>query len=257
VTEPKTANVQVLTPYQVMLQAQAVGLTDVIIWSKDENNIQRWKIRVVMDVSTYAEKLKELFPHSSLQISQSDEILIVKGLLRSADQVRQLHDYLSKAKIEYVDMTSVAGIQQVQLQVRVAEVSRIALRSLSINSTYADNDFYGLTAPTSSSGTPLISDVTIGPDSASGTFSSAVTLLAGIPRAHLEMFFQALAENQYLKLLANPTLVALSGEKASFLAGGEFPIPIPQNSGSGATSITIEYREYGVRLTFKPIVLGD
>ncbi|GAG01123.1 unnamed protein product, partial [marine sediment metagenome] len=60
-----------------------------------------------------------------------------------------------------------------------------------------------------------------------------------------------------LKLLANPTLVALSGEKASFLAGGEFPIPIPQNSGSGATSITIEYREYGVRLTFKPIVLGD
>lgn len=258
VTKPKTADVKVLTPYQIMLQGLNVGSTDVIIWSKDEDNIQHWKIRVVMDISTYTEKLKELFPHSSLQTSHSDETLIVKGLLRSTEQVRQLHDYLDKAEIKYVDMTSIAGIQQVQLQVRVAEVSRIALRTLAINAVYSDASFFGATNFTSSSGTGLFSELTVSPSYATTSWSasSAATLLVGIPNAKLDMLFKALAENQYLKLLANPTLVALSGEKASFLAGGEFPIPVPQDGG-GATSITIEYREYGVRLTFQPFVLGD
>ena len=80
-------------------------------------------------------------------------------------------------------------------------------------------------------------------DTPGGGTSSAVTLFAGFPKANLEVFLQALVENQYVRLLANPTLVALSGEEASFLAGGEFPIPVPQSgagAGSGGTSITIE-----------------
>ena len=86
-----------------------------------------------------------------------------------------------------------------------------------------------------------------------------MTIFAGFPRADLEFFFRALAENQLLKILANPTLVALSGEEASFLAGGEFPIPVVQGGGGsgGGTSVTIEYREFGVRVSFRPIVLGD
>ena len=155
-------------------------------------------------------------------------------------------------------MTSVAGVQQVQLQVRVAEVSRTAMRALAINAVYSDNSFFGATNFTSSSGTGLFSELSLTPDYATTSWSasSAASLLVGIPDMKLDMLFKALAENQYLKLLANPTLVALSGEKASFLAGGEFPIPVPQDGG-GATSITIEYREYGVRLTFQPFVLGD
>jgi len=89
--------------------------------------------------------------------------------------------------------------------------------------------------------------------------TAAVTIFAGVPRADFEIFIQALAENQYMRLLANPTLVALSGEEASFLAGGEFPIPVVQGSGgAGASnSVTIQYKEYGVRVTFRPVVLGD
>jgi pilus assembly protein CpaC len=76
----------------------------------------------------------------------------------------------------------------------------------------------------------------------------------------MAFFLQALQENQYLRLLANPTLVALNGEEAGFLAGGEFPVPVVQGSGGGsggASSISIEYKEYGIKLTFRPIVLGD
>lgn len=256
VTDPKIANVQVLTPDQVLLQGTKVGYTDLIMWNEDESQISQRKIRVRLDVSRHQQKLRELFPLSSLELDQSEEVLIVKGLLRRANQAVQLHDYLDKIGVKYVDMTSVAGVQQVQLQIRIAEVSRVALRTLGINTLYADDKFYGAILPTPWGGTSPLSDITIGPDSAEATFSSAITLLAGVPRAKFDIFFQALAENQYLRVLANPTLVALSGEEASFLAGGEFPIPVTQGAGAGA-SVTIEYKEYGVRLSFRPIVLGD
>lgn len=258
VTNPKIADVQVLTPYQVMLQGIRVGSTDMLIWSEGEEKVQRWKVNIVLAADNYQKKLRELFPDSELQVNQSEGTLIVKGLLRNTGHVEQLHDYLDKTGIEYVDMTSVAGVQQVQLQVRVAEVSRTALRTLGINAAHYGHNFYGVSQPAPSSGTPLISDITIGPDSVSTDFSSATTIFAGVASWDLQLFLQALAENQYLKILANPTLVALSGEKASFLAGGEFPIPVAQNnSTSGGTTITIEYREYGVRLIFQPFVLGD
>ena len=83
--------------------------------------------------------------------------------------------------------------------------------------------------------------------------SPGVTLFGGLPRADLQVFLQALAENQYLRILAEPNLIALNGEEAEFLAGGEFPIPVVQGTSSGnGTSISIEYREFGVRLRFRP-----
>ena len=105
---------------------------------------QTWQRRlmVTIDVESYREGLQTLFPTASLQVSDSGEVLVVQGLLRSADQAEQLHRYLDQKKITYVDMTSVAGIQQVQLQVRVAEVSRAALKTLGINGFQTDDDFF-------------------------------------------------------------------------------------------------------------------
>lgn len=258
VTDPTIANIQVLTPEQVLLQGSKVGSTDLIMWSQDENKVQQWKVQVRLDTDSYKKKLEELFPDSLLKVSESGETLIVTGLLRSADQAVQLHDFFDKSGITYVDMTSVAGVQQVQLQVRVAEVSRTALRTLAVNTLYANNDFFGGITASPSGGTPLLSEIEIGPGSFDATFSPAVTIFAGVPRADFETFLQAIAENQYLRILANPTLVALSGEQASFLAGGEFPIPVVQGGGAGGnTSITVDYREFGVRVSFRPVVLGD
>lgn len=172
VTDPKIANVQVLTPEQVLLQGTKVGSTDLIMWSEDESQISQRKIRVSLDVSRYQQKLRELFPHSSLELDQSDEVLIVKGLLRRANQAVQLHDYLDKIGVKYVDMTSVAGVQQVQLQIRIAEVSRTAIRLLGIHTVYAGHDFYGLVESTSFGGTSPLTDLTIAQDASSGTFFS-------------------------------------------------------------------------------------
>ncbi|MHC4657874.1 MAG: type II and III secretion system protein family protein [Planctomycetota bacterium] len=272
VTDPKVADVKVLTPEQVLLQGIKVGSTDLILWSEDEKEVWQWKVRVRLDTEHFKKKLDELFPLSSLEVSQSGEVLIVKGLLRKVDQAVQLHSFLDKAGVAYVDMTSVAGVQQVQLQVRVAEVSRTAFRALGINAFHTDDDFFGGMRLGSATGTPLVPSIGMGPpegtvvgDKTTFEFhsdvtpTSLITMFAGVPRADFEVFLRAIVENQYLRILANPTLVALSGEEASFLAGGEFPIPVPQ-SGAGAggfTTITVEYKPYGVHLLFRPVVLGD
>jgi len=267
VTDPTIANVEVLTPEQVLLQGIKVGSTDLIVWSEDETQVQKWKVQVRLDTVRFKEKLDELFPDASLQVSQSGETLIVTGLLRSSEQAEQLHDFLDKSGTTYVDMTSVAGVQQVQLEVRVAEASRSALRSLGINIFHTDDDYFGGsrlgTLGGGDIGVPegtLVGDTMPFQLMSDAKSASAVTIFAGVPRANFEIFIQALAENQYMRILANPTLVALSGEEASFLAGGEFPIPVVQGSSGGAggnNSVTIQYKEYGVRVTFRPVVLGD
>ena len=266
VTDPTIAEIQPLTADQVLLQGFKVGSTDLIVWNEDESQVQQWKVQVKLDTERFKKKLDELFPDATLQVSDFGETLIVKGLLRNADQAVQLHDYLEKTGTTYVDMTSVAGAQQVQLEIRIAEASRSALRSLGINVFHTDDDFFGgsrlgnlgggdIGVP----GGVLVGDTMPFQLMTPVTPSAGVTIFAGVPRADFEIFIQALAENQYLRLLANPTLVALSGEEASFLAGGEFPIPVVQGSSGagGSNSVTIQYKEYGVRVSFRPVVLGD
>jgi pilus assembly protein CpaC len=257
VTDPKVANVQMLTPDQILVQGNKVGMTDLILWNKDETTVWQSCVYVSLDIEQYQQKLYAMFPHAALQLDQSGDVLIIKGFLRSADEVVQLHKYLEKTDTKYVDMTSVAGTQQVQLEVRVAEVSRTAIRQLGMNiynqghDNFFGNYFFGV-QPGSTTGR---AGDELGLAGLSAIEASPVTVFAGFG-SDWRAFIQALAENQYLRVLANPTLVALSGEEASFLAGGEFPIPITQGTGGG-TSVTIEYKEFGVRLVFRPIVLGD
>jgi pilus assembly protein CpaC len=281
VTDPKVADVQVLTAEQVLVQGLKVGSTDLIFWSEDEQKTARHLVVVRMDTDSVRDHVRSLFPNAVLDVNESGEVLVVRGTVRSADQAEQLKEYLEKTKTAYVNMTTLAGVQQVQLQVRVAEVSRAAIKAMGINFFYTSEDFFTGQRVGSANGGPLVPSINIGAAGGQtlGAFnptlgndnlsfitaeegigaSPLVTIFAGFPRTNLEFFFQALAENQYMRVLANPTLIALSGEEANFLAGGEFPIPVVQGGGAGVTStaITIQYKEFGVRLTFRPLVLGD
>jgi pilus assembly protein CpaC len=247
-----------------------------------------------IDPGILGDELVKLFPGSTLNVRRSQGVIVVSGQLRRAEQAEQLHQYLKALEksaeeynqsrcenqkstaggMQFVNMTSVAGVHQVLLHTRVAEVSRTAIRTLGINVLqpgHHDNLFFGSSQVGPDSGGAL-NPVTIGPPAgavAGGkdvpfTFNADVnvspltTLLLGFPRADLQFFIQALKENQYLRVLAEPNLVSLSGEEASFLVGGEFPIPVVQGTTTGGgTSISIEYKEFGVRLRFRPTVLGD
>jgi pilus assembly protein CpaC len=267
VTDPAIADVQVLAPRRVLVQAKAPGSTDLVMWSAAEDV---WKARldVEVDIDRISAELRRMFPGTTLEVRRAQDMVLVTGKLRSADQVDTLRRFLTATGTKFVDNTRLAGSQQVQLKVRVAEVSRSAIRALGFNLFGTGEDFFGgLTI--GPNGVPL-NPVSIGPAkgvlagnnvpftfNADVNVSPAVTLFAGIPEANLQMFLQALAENQYLRILAEPNLVALSGEQASFLAGGEFPIPIVQGGILAAASVTIEYRQFGVQLHFRPTVLGD
>jgi pilus assembly protein CpaC len=271
VTDPAVAGVQVLTPEQVLVQGLKVGSTDLILWSEDQKRTWQRQVLVRLDLEGIETSLRRLFPGAELTVSDAGEIIVVQGLLRHADQILQLKEYLERSKIPYVNMTRLAGLQQVQLQVRVAEVSRVALRQLGFNFVGTDNNFFygqkvGGVTPTIDIGpagqvfptTESLNDLVFATPESGVTIGSNVSLFGGFPGSNFEFYLKALAENQYMRLLANPTLVALSGEEANFLAGGEFPIPVPQGSSGGPSqTITITYKQFGVLLAFQPIVLGD
>jgi pilus assembly protein CpaC len=161
----------------------------------------------------------------------------------------------------------VPGSQQVLLKVRVAELNRSAARQIGVN-------FLGVDPATGAIvGTQIANPVT-----ASGTIGStggggaarglvgmaqapvttATTVFGIFQDANFEFTLNALRRNSMLRVLAEPNLVALSGHPATFLAGGEFPVPVPQAGSAGAAAtITVQFREFGVRLSFVPLVLGD
>ncbi|MFC1761629.1 type II and III secretion system protein family protein [Planctomycetota bacterium] len=271
VTDPKIANVQVLTPEQVLVQGLQVGRTDLILWNETEQQTWQRKVVVKLDVARISQTLQEMFPTGELTISDSQNVLLVKGLLRKSEQADQLRRFLDSTGLTYVDMTGVAGVHQVQLEVRVAEVSRQSLRSMGINWFATGSDAFigqrlgsasgGAAVPSIDVGVPAGTPVSSGVPFAFNQTTGAtplVSIIGAFPGSDFEFFLQALAENQYLRLLANPTLVAMSGEQADFLAGGEFPIPVTQGGGGGTSNaVTVEYKEYGVRLSFRPVVLGD
>jgi pilus assembly protein CpaC len=219
------------------------------------------------DLDALESGLSELLG-ASVDLQEIGGVVVVRGRVPNVGSGERLRSFMEATGLKWVDLTQVAGLQQVQLRVRIAEASRVALRQLAVTAVAGGNTvFGGVQAPTVN-GTPF-QQVSIAPrngapvGSADFRFrntpvSTATTLFGGVTGADLAIYIQALTENRYIRLLAEPNLVAVSGETATFLVGGEFPIPIVQGSvvGGGST-ITIEYKEFGIRLNFRPEVLGE
>ena len=254
VADPQIADVDAVSPTRIHIRGKAIGITEVALES-EKGEVWRARLEVNADTSRLQGQLRKLFPNSSLIVTQVDDVVVVKGTLPRVEDTAQMRQLFDLAKLQYVDMTTVAGLQQVQLQVKIAEVSRTGLRYLSTDWSFSDltatlavnNDAsatYQPEDPFPTLGRSLPGGTTI-----FGTGAAGSTVF--------EYFLSALTENQYLRILAEPTLVARSGQEAWFLAGGEVPIPIAQVGGGNTTEISIEYKEYGVRLRFTPTVLGD
>jgi pilus assembly protein CpaC len=245
-------------PNNVLLTAKKQGSTQLIVWD-DNNQSYVADVIVGMDLDALQSDLKMAFPTANVQASSMNGAIALRGQvpdLKSAEQIAQMAQPYSP---RVLNMLEVAGGQQVMLQVRFAEVSRRATNQLGVNFAMSDGIFsfgsnVGQNAP---SGFDVDGVGNMGAlQSNSGT---GVTLfgsgMAG--QTAFRYFVQALRQNNLLRVLAEPNLVAMSGQEASFLAGGEFPIPVPQTGVGGGSTITIEYREFGVRLNMVPLVLGN
>lgn len=262
-TDAAVADVQVLTPQLLLVTGKSVGVTNLLVWSEKGETLEA-KIEVNADLSRLNSDVSAMFPSAGLKLTQSQSVVLVSGTFERAEQAQQLHKYLDALKVSFVDMTSLAGVQQVQVQVRMAEVNRESLRALGVNGIVGGSDaFFGsnLGASQQSGIAPPVGAAATGNNPfqfGPTNMSPAVTLFGGLTRGDLEVFVQALAENRYLRILAEPNLVALSGSEASFLAGGEVPIPVVQGgTGGAAASITIQFKPFGIGLKFRPTVLGN
>jgi len=258
VANPDIAELVLVSPHEIYITGKAPGLTNLTLWHNKEVSAV-YDLEVRYDISRLKQKINELLPgETNLRVMATHNSVTLAGKVSSAARLSQIVDlareYAPESRIN--NMVEVGGVHQVMLEVRVAEMNRSMGRRLGINFNYATesgkfgiNKLAGLTEVVSPD------DANIASSGPFGILTSSV--LSGLLRftssdTTWTAFIDALKEQGLVKILAKPTLVALSGHDAQFLAGGEFPVPVPQGLGTAG----IEYKQFGVGLAFTPTVLS-
>lgn len=244
VAQPELLTVNAIASQSLLVTAKKPGTTQVVLWDENENS-QVINVTIHADLSALQDLLKKQLPGASVEVGGGvNGSVVLRGKVPDLQAARQAAE-LAKPFGEVTNLLEIAGGQQVMLQVRFMEVSRTALTALGvdISASVSNGDFsIGLSSqnrlPAGDRGFSLSGS------GAWGDFS-------------FEAFIDALKRNSLARVLAEPNLTVISGEEGDFLAGGEVPIPVPQSGSGGGSTITIEYKEFGVRLRCVPIVLGD
>ncbi|AOY58738.1 hypothetical protein B2D07_09750 [Desulfococcus multivorans] len=259
ITDPKIAKADVpYSPDEILITGKNIGSTDMKLW-QDQRLIEVFHLNVGFDVSRLKQKLNALLPQEKdLQVlSTHDSITLagkVSNLTNLTTALSLASAYAPEDKIH--NMAEVGGVHQVMLEVRVAEMQRSIGRDLGINFTYSrGKDFFGsaLSALNASDLTGL-NGLLEGNSGSGNVFSQAVSTILRFSSGDSlwTFFFDVLKSEGLAKILAEPTLMALSGQTATFRVGGEFPYPVQDDDG-----ITIEFRPYGVGLNFTPTVMSQ
>lgn len=262
VTDPTVADALVVTPTQVLVHGRSAGEVSLVIWDELERS-RSFDLRVDVDVSAAAEEEKSVFPDEQITVTPSRSAIVLSGHVSTEDVAKragQIAEAYSKNVVNVLTFGPV-GAQEVLLEVKFAEVDRSATTQLGINifSTGAANTIGTITTGQFGGfGQQQIGDSTggrpTGPFPNTQTLNNVLNLFLFRPDIHLGAVVQALEQKNLLQILAEPNLIAVNGKEASFLAGGEFPFPIVQ-PGQGFTAVTIQFKEFGVRLKFTPVIM--
>jgi len=266
------ADVQVVSPTRMLITGENFGSTTVILLGAD-NRQYVFEVNVELDLGQYNEAIRSIDPQSDAKAVSIRGNIVLMGTVSSAERARRMVELAelflppgaqAERTVKVQNHLDVAGEQQVLLRCVVAEVSRSAARELGINGFLAGENFrdgfivnqLGGINPIdigAAASAPVTQNIPFLTGEDGIPIVQSTTLSLGFPRAQLQLFIRAMADNSLLRVLAEPNLVAISGETATFLAGGEFPVPVPQGLNQ---SITIEFKEFGVRLNFTPVVRG-
>ena len=252
IADPAIANFVLTSPNEIYVTGRAAGLTNMTLWL-DKGGYRIYDVEVGYDVSRLKQQIQEIVPgEKDLRLTAMNDSITLSGRVSNSSNLSQAlsvaRAYAPEGKVH--NLVEVRGVQQVMLEVRVAEMQRSLGRRLGINFNYfTESGNFGisrLTGLTSLDENRLGGNFLVSPFvNAIFRFTSNGTTWTG--------FIDALKADGLVKVLAEPTLIALSGQSASFLAGGEFPVPVPQGLGT----VAIEYKKFGVSLNFTPIVLAD
>ena len=266
---PEIADIVPISDTSVYVLGKKPGTTSLTLYDRANRLIAVLDVVVGPDVMTLKRQLSELLPNGEISARMSNDSVILEGMVRSAvdaDRAVQVAETYAPGKV--VNLLSLGSAQQVMLEVRFAEVKRSALAQIGVDwGVMSDNGKLVGVSGGGASTKPLLGEngEVIGTQYLVGAITDSFAIISRSFRAFGENFnvqLDALERKGFIKTLAEPTLVALSGETASFLAGGEFPVPVAQNSGGGGgnnnnATLTVEWKPFGVSLAFTPTVLAD
>lgn len=240
VTQPDTAVVRATGGSSFYIQGKELGETNLLVYGAGGRLSEVLDVRVGYDAQALQEDLAVAFPGEDVKVRPVGEGVLLTGHVSNtgvAARVKALAERFAPQSV--TSQLSVGASQEVVLEVRVLEASRSVLHDVGVNLAVQNSSFQFVT------GSGLLSG---------NSPAGVLTLTGGSGGTTIDAQIQALESKGLVRTLARPNLVAISGEKASFLAGGEFPYPVPQSSGTGTNTITLEFRKYGVKLDFKPEV---
>jgi pilus assembly protein CpaC len=252
ITNPEIADATVVQPREILIDGKAPGTISLIVWGPAGRT--QYDLVVEQPVSTLQQNLQMLFPGEDIQVSTSDDSTILSGQVSSTSIMMRAGEIAqtSAAKRAVINLLRVPGgneSQQVLLQVRFAEVNRRVLQELGVNFFLARQRFSGRVTTQQFPGAEFDDE-----EEGGLVFSDFLNLFFFDRKQGIGGLVRALESRGAFQSLAEPNLIAYNGQEASFLAGGEFPVPVVQ----GATgSVSVTFKEFGIRLTFKPTIAGD
>jgi len=273
-TSADVADAVVTSQNQLLVNGKMPGTISMYVWER-AGGLRRYEIVVQRDLASLNDQMKQLFPGESIEAQSNGKGIVLSGLVSSKEVFDRAMSvaggYVEKAGevVNLLRMQEGQGSNQVLLRVRFAEVDRSAMTELGVNlftsptgikntlgrvstQQFAAPGFEDLkwTKENGDFGSPVTS--------AEGkfTFSDFLNLFLFSEKYDIGAMVKMLQTRGLFQSLAEPNLVAESGKEASFLAGGEFPVPIAQGTG-GNVAISVQYKEFGVRLNFTPIVNGN
>jgi pilus assembly protein CpaC len=267
--DPEIAEAIVVSPTQVLVNGKKPGGVSLLLWDEADQS-QAFEVSVDIDVLGLSQKIHEVFPNENVHIDTSKDVVIITGKISSAVVADKILEVVKGAAPKVTSMMEIPPplTGEILLQVRFAEVDRSAVTQLGFNflstglgktiGSITTGQFGGTspfnisdTFPTKAGGTsPVTSAVT-------QTVNNALNVFLFNPDIHLGVVIQALQSQNLLQILAEPNLMTESGKEASFLAGGEFPYPLVTSVGSGSPTISVQFKEFGIRLSFTPILAAD
>ncbi|MDG1211498.1 MAG: type II and III secretion system protein family protein [Paracoccaceae bacterium] len=255
VANPGIADVAALSDQTIYILGKANGVTTLTLLGEGGKLITNVEVRVTPDLSEFKQRLREVLPTEQIEVREANGGVILSGVVSGARKIDTAMNLASRYAGENVtNLMSVGGTQQVMLKIRFAEMSRSASKSLGLNfGALFNNSRTAVSGQTNQFGQAGNTPGGAGFVDASGGFGIArvITSVGGVL---FDVVLNALEQKGVARTLAEPNLVALSGDTAEFLAGGEVPIPVAGEDGA----ITVSFKPFGIGMSFTPTVIdGD
>jgi len=254
IANPNIADISSLSDRTIYVLGKSPGLTTLTLLDASGQLIANVDVRVAAEVSEFKERLRQILPGEKIEVRTANDGIVLSGVVSSTQRLQRALDLAERYAPERVsNLMSVGGIQQVMLKVRFAEMQRNVSKSLgaslSLNGAIGGTGINGGTGTTNTSGgvaTALGGNIP-------NLNQNAGAVLFGFNAGSTQVgiLLEALEQKGVVRFLAEPNLVALSGQEAKFLAGGEYPVPVAQSDNR----ISIEFKPFGVELSFIPRVV--